>query len=1013
MGVEKIEEKLEAGFETVGGWVARNPRKYIAGTFLFVLACAGGFSMLLSENRAEKQWVADGAPSLKMLEYVDDTWSSDMRFNGHIASCKDSGCNILDQAHLTELRAIYRELSSFVLDGEKIAKARVKEFAKEDKEIFDKYSMDWSLDGDAENDVARKCYAFGEQCNEQEITKLFEHDRVIPNAAGIKLALKVWESDPQWMCPVSISNAASPCAKLADDVDNVCQKVLEQEDCYINIRAYCSTTGCPSGVDDDTCLDHGCLNVPVTGTMPLDRARNFQLAKTLGNAKKEDGDYVSATSVFGFHSLKLDEVLIESDGATSDPISNAWEAEGLCVLGIELSRYDELQQKECKKHKNISFSALYGRSFGDAFGSAILGDLIKMLIGYVIMVVYLITMLSRRDPVHSMYAMSGVVVMIVLFSYATCFGICGYIGVPNNNLNGTITFILLGLGVDDAFVLFSEFVRAKKQARDAGHTLSSEDSIIAAAKHGGISVFITSLTDVLAFLVGSMTVIPALSWFCTFAGLGIMALFLFQLTFFLPCLLLNDQRANAGRRDCLCCCKVEPRDMDEPKGCCTIAGRTLVNCRKDMLQDFMANTYGPILLKSKPLKAVTILIFSAFTAFGLWGVSMIQQDFRIEWFIPNDSDVYIYIEQNDEMFSAGQPFSVYTKDMDYYDNQESMQGLTEYIGEDCKYIERLEPITDWHGAYVEWAKEPRNAASFPGGLVGDTITDETEYYTKLKQYIDTEGARYGSVLLWKHDKCNVNKDEMPDEYALCDPLQGLTATKISATMGKKHLETGGNRYDVMVAMRGDVDDLVDDNKAIVFGRDMLYWEENGVTREELTRNLAICAVIVAVIIFAMIPRPMMSTFVILCVILTVLDVVGYAHFFGVSISVVSSVYIMIAVGLSVDYSAHIAHMFKISNGDAEQRAITAVGRIGPSVFHAVITTLLAVVVLATSKSYVFTILFKVFFLTVIFGGIHGLWLLPVLLSIFGGDQLGEDEKPNYGADNVSQEKHKATGTEAA
>jgi hypothetical protein len=31
-------------------------------------------------------------------------------------------------------------------------------------------------------------------------------------------------------------------------------------------------------------------------------------------------------------------------------------------------------------------------------------------------------------------------------------------------------------------------------------------------------VLITSATDALAFLVGATTVLPALSWFCTYAG---------------------------------------------------------------------------------------------------------------------------------------------------------------------------------------------------------------------------------------------------------------------------------------------------------------------------------------------------------------------------------------------------------------------------------------------------------------------------------------------------------------
>ena len=48
----------------------------------------------------------------------------------------------------------------------------------------------------------------------------------------------------------------------------------------------------------------------------------------------------------------------------------------------------------------------------------------------------------------------------------------------------------------------------------------------------------------------------------------------------------------------------------------------------------------------------------------------------------------------------------------------------------------------------------------------------------------------------------------------------------------------------------------------------------------------------------------------------------------------------------------------------------------------------AVVVLAVSSSYIFRTFFKALCLVVLLGGGNGLWLLPVLLSIFGGDAEG-------------------------
>lgn len=47
-------------------------------------------------------------------------------------------------------------------------------------------------------------------------------------------------------------------------------------------------------------------------------------------------------------------------------------------------------------------------------------------------------------------------------------------------------------------------------------------------KHAGVAVTITSVTDVLAFVIGASTVIPALGSFCVYAGLGIFFIYLYQ-----------------------------------------------------------------------------------------------------------------------------------------------------------------------------------------------------------------------------------------------------------------------------------------------------------------------------------------------------------------------------------------------------------------------------------------------------------------------------------------------------
>merc|ERR1712079_181324 len=104
---------------------------------------------------------------------------------------------------------------------------------------------------------------------------------------------------------------------------------------------------------------------------------------------------------------------------------------------------------------------------------------------------------------------------------------------------------------------------------------------------------------------------------------------------------------------------------------------------------------------------------------------------------------------------------------------------------------------------------------------------------------------------------------------------------------------------------------------------------------------------------------------------------------GIVIDSVSVINIVLAVGLSVDYSAHVGHCFMVKSGSRNERVTEALADIGASVLNGAISTFLAVAVLLISTSYVFKTLSIQFALTVGLGVIHGLIFLPVLLSLIG------------------------------
>merc|ERR1712130_473561 len=87
---------------------------------------------------------------------------------------------------------------------------------------------------------------------------------------------------------------------------------------------------------------------------------------------------------------------------------------------------------------------------------------------------------------------------------------------------------------------------------------------------------------------------------------------------------------------------------------------------------------------------------------------------------------------------------------------------------------------------------------------------------------------------------------------------------------------------------------------------------------------------------------------------------------------------------SVDYSAHICyHYMSVEETSPDKRISASLFALGLPIVQGAISTVLGVIGLAFAPSYLFVTFFKMIFLVILLGALHGLILLPVLLSLFG------------------------------
>lgn len=158
--------------------------------------------------------------------------------------------------------------------------------------------------------------------------------------------------------------------------------------------------------------------------------------------------------------------------------------------------------------------------------------------------------------------------------------------------------------------------------------------------------------------------------------------------------------------------------------------------------------------------------------------------------------------------------------------------------------------------------------------------------------------------------------------------------------------------------------------------------------------MVVGAVIMMLVSFIFIPNVLCSLWVAFSVISIELGVAGYMALWNVNLDSISMINLIMCIGFSVDYTAHICYAYMSSKAKTpDEKVKECLYALGLPILQGSISTILGVLALILAESYIFLVFFKMVFLVVFFGAMHGLFLLPVLLSLFGPGSCKEHSKP--------------------
>jgi len=555
----------------------------------------------------------------------------------------------------------------------------------------------------------------------------------------------------------------------------------------------------------------------------------------------------------------------------------------------------------------------------------------------------------------------------------------------------------------------------------------------------------TTLTDFVAFMIGATTQLPALASFCIWAAFAIAAVFIFSITFFPACLVLDQYRQATGRYDICCCCgsgvghpesvysfpETDPRlhpasssgkaienpaEGDPPAAArAGSASRTSADAdAKDlpavaasapkagtgaksshpthpedgepdnsMQQEvpveeyvspapgvpkqgycgpgaarYILYTYYAQNLLSLPGKIITFFVFTLLAAMAAWQVTGLKQEFRSEWFVPSDSPLQEWYDILNEYFTdSGGPISAYARSVRVFEDFAVVPALCEGLRTN-EFVSESQPVICWGDSF----------RTDRADLFADGVT-KADFVAGFRAWTTGQGARYGQDIIYDPE---TNEDV-------------ISITRVTAFY--RAFTSSQEEIDAMDTTRAGIEEAAVGagftGTAFAFSFAFFDAEQYKVVQQEILQNLGLAVAAVAVIVLIVVAHPLMMVYLTLMVALVLLNILGYLVPWGVTLDGVVSVNLVLAIGIAVDYSLHLGESFMHKHGTTEHRAALALSDMGVAVINGATSTLLAVVVLSASQSYIFVVFFKCFFLSVVLGIGHGMILLPVVLATVG------------------------------
>lgn len=500
-----------------------------------------------------------------------------------------------------------------------------------------------------------------------------------------------------------------------------------------------------------------------------------------------------------------------------------------------------------------------GRSYGDISAATLFQEFDKLFLGAILMMAYMIVILSRFCWVELRFQLTSIGILNVGMAYASGCGLSSFF-LFYSPVHSSLFFIILGLGVDDIFVIMA----AMRKVQAEHSELNLTEKIGRAMQKGGASITITSLTDIIAFLVGGTTVLPSLRSFCVFAALCILMTYIYVVTFFVAVLTIDERRVEQKRNGLAPCIKHgSSTPVWEPK----------------FMLRFLHNLYKNFIL-TKIGKIVVICMVIGFTAIGVERLMNIKQKFDPMWFIPSRTYFYQYVEQHRTFYpDRGYEAGVYMGSMNYSIELPKIIRLAEEV-ESRKDI--LSNVQSWPVNFFEFMLDLHDIN------IKENILNDTQWRQHISEFLFSvvggkfqENFKFKEKLECGKPAADVLISSITFNYHRFSEREEFTPAKDAITK----IIANGN--------------FTNKNEVFLWGKIFGNWFTDEIIDEEIYRNIILALIGVFVCTAIMIVNVQVCLFIFLCVLLSLISVMGCMQIWGLTLDIVTSIGLQLSVGLCI------------------------------------------------------------------------------------------------------------------